>query len=456
VTRRIHLASFGLTVSLGLPLGGCGVLGAGAGAPPAAPTAPSDPTPLARCKVAASASSPLVTEWPASEKAHLESLSASGAVAVEYSGCELHLVDACKPTGRYGWRRTTLARDSIEVTDADELWAKLPLGAASLEGELERSGRLEVQTTISGQLALEGFDPAQIAKNPECARVTHVVSAISVGAFELVAGGNATTSGGASVAGVGAGAKHVGSQRTMRSAGEPARCADSTDEAPDRDCASPVQLFLQPVGNAPAAVANATPTNAPAAEPPASGGVQLSFPAPQDEDEHWSLRDANGLRLCDLPCTRVVPVVSGYYLERANVGGKDVARIDLPARLPLPAGRSGEVQYRAERGSPLWSKLAFYGLGIPAVGLTAFAVGMGISASNSDDPTDHDRAGFWYGIAVFYAASAAGTYWWFAWSHDASFDAQPAGSASAIRGRRSRAASTPTVTLGPGFVSGTF
>jgi hypothetical protein len=437
-------------------LAGCGMLGSGVGAPPAAPAAPSDPTPLARCKVAASASSPLVTEWPASEKAHLESSSASGAVAVEYSGCELRLVDACKPSGRYGWRRTTLARDSIEVANADELWAKLPLGAASLEGELERSGRLEVQTTISGQLALEGFDPVAISKNPECARVTHVVSAISVGAFELVAGGSATAGGGVGIAGVGAGAKHVGSQRTMRSAGDPARCADSTDEAPDRDCASPVQLFLQPVGSAPSATAGGAPPSAPSAEPPASGGVQLSFPAPEDEDEHWSLRDANGLRLCDLPCTRVVPIVSGYYLERANVGGKDVARIDLPARLALPAGSSGQVEYRAERGSPLWSKLAFYGLGIPSMGLTAFGIGMGIAASNSDDPTDHSRAGLWYGLAVFYAASAAGTYWWYAWSHDASFDAKSAGGATAARGRRSRSAVTPTVTLGPGFVSGTF
>src|SRR5262245_37174019 len=39
-----------------------------------------------RCRVAASQSAPLVTEWPASEKANLEGLLGSGAVAVAYSG----------------------------------------------------------------------------------------------------------------------------------------------------------------------------------------------------------------------------------------------------------------------------------------------------------------------------------------------------------------------------------
>src|SRR5262245_48374953 len=109
---------------------------------PAASTPPSDPTPLAKCQVAASASSPLVTEWPASEKAHLQSLATRQTIAVEYSGCELHIVDGCQLPGNYAWSRTTLATDTLEIENADELYAKLPIGAIGLEGELERSGRL--------------------------------------------------------------------------------------------------------------------------------------------------------------------------------------------------------------------------------------------------------------------------------------------------------------------------
>jgi hypothetical protein len=97
-----------------------------------------------KCRVAASQTSPLVTEWPASEKANLEVLSHNGAVAVAYSGCSLRVLPQCRVRGSYQWMRTTPSTDSLEIKDADELFAKLPLGAASLEGELKRSGRLAV------------------------------------------------------------------------------------------------------------------------------------------------------------------------------------------------------------------------------------------------------------------------------------------------------------------------
>lgn len=439
-----------------LLLGGCGLLGSGAKGPESRPRVPEDPTPLARCKIAASASSPLVTEWPASEKAHLESLSATSAVAVEYSGCELKLIDSCKPAGRYAWRRTTLATDALEVTDSDELWAKLPLGAASLEGELARSGRLVVKTTVAGQLALEEMDLAALSKDPGCAGVTHVVSAISVGAFAMSSGGSSSAGGGASVAGVGTGAKHQASERVMRTAGNPDRCGDSPDGAPHQDCASPVQLFLRPVGERPS-TPEATPGGATAAATrmlPPDRGISVVFPGPEAESETWTLHDENGLKLCTLPCTRVVPKASGYYLERSNLGGHDVARVELPSRLPFENGSNVTASYRAERGSPFWSKLTFYGLGIPMAALSIFAIGMGISSANSDEETTRDNSGFWYGISAFYLATAAGTYWWFAWSHDASFDAKPVGSAAGAR--RPRAATGPSLRLGPGFVSGSF
>src|SRR5262249_51410095 len=132
----------------------------------------SDPTPLAKCKVAANAQSPLVTEWPASEKAHLQSLTTSQTVAVEYTGCELRIVEACSLPGHYGWRRTTLATDQVEIANADELYAKLPIGAVGLEGELARSGRLAVKTTVSGQLVSD-YKGGSAAKSQACASATH-------------------------------------------------------------------------------------------------------------------------------------------------------------------------------------------------------------------------------------------------------------------------------------------
>src|SRR5262249_55556848 len=150
--------------------------------------APEAPSELSKCKVAASHESPLVTEWPASEKANLEARLREGGVVVSYSGCSMKLLPQCRVSGTYGWRRTTTATDMVEIHDADELYAKLPLGAVALEGELGRSGRLAVQTTVSGQLELRGWDKG-LSEDPACAGATHVVGALSVGAFKLRSGG---------------------------------------------------------------------------------------------------------------------------------------------------------------------------------------------------------------------------------------------------------------------------
>ncbi len=101
---------------LGALLSGCfGSVGSAASV-----VKPRDPTPLAKCKVKASAASPLVTEWPASEKSHLEALLAERAVVVSYNGCELRILESCRVDGDYAFRRTTLSRDTIEINDEDD------------------------------------------------------------------------------------------------------------------------------------------------------------------------------------------------------------------------------------------------------------------------------------------------------------------------------------------------
>src|SRR5258706_15555788 len=162
-----------------------------------APETPGDQT---RCKLAANQENPLVTEWPASEKANLEARLREGSVVVSYSGCSLRMLPRCHVRGNYQWRRTTMSTDVIEIRNADELFAKLPIGAVSLEGELQRSGRLAVQTSVAGQMQLASFDPGGIPKGAECEGATHVIGALSIGAFKLRSGGSAHAGGQASLA----------------------------------------------------------------------------------------------------------------------------------------------------------------------------------------------------------------------------------------------------------------
>jgi hypothetical protein len=208
---------------------------------------PRAPAEQARCRVAASQSSPLVTEWPASEKANLEVLLRTGAVAVAYSGCSMRVLSECRVRGVYQWTRTTPATDSLEINDADELFAKLPLGAASLEGELKRSGKLSVQTMIAGQLRLDGGGVADVPKEGPCAQATHLVSALSMGAFALKSGGKRSIGGGLKVSSVETGIKHEKSADLLRSAGDFDSCATGTAEGPSANCASPIQAFLQAI-----------------------------------------------------------------------------------------------------------------------------------------------------------------------------------------------------------------
>jgi hypothetical protein len=260
---------------------------------------PEMPAEQARCRIAVSHENPLVTEWPASEKANLEALIREGPVVVAYSGCSMKVLPTCRARGAYAFRRTTLATDTVDIRNADDLYAKLPLGAVSLEGELARSGRLAVQTTVAGQLGLAGFDASGFGAG--CEHATHVVRALSVGAFKLRSGGAATAGGHAEIAGVGSARGSSSSEEmTMREAGVPARCELGTEAAPDPECASPIQVFLSPL---PSSVVDRGPP----------GALEVRF-LPVRADEKWDVV-VGDRTLCTTPCQRWVDPAMPYTLK---------------------------------------------------------------------------------------------------------------------------------------------
>jgi hypothetical protein len=297
-------AGSGLVAAMALAASGCAALGASESA---RPTAPELPAAQARCKVAAGQENPLVTEWASAEKVALEAHAKTGAVAVEWSGCALRILPECRAPGTYRWRRTTTTTDFVELRDADELYAKLPLGAATLEPELERAGRLAIQTTVSGQLELDGFDAARTERDPRCAAATHVVRGVAVGAFGL----------------------SIGSGPPVRGAGNADVCKLATEDEPHPDCRSPVQVFLAPL---PRTLARRGPP----------GTLRVRF-LPPDPDRAWRLSVAER-KLCDVPCTRSVDPALPYSF-RADGGflrGDDV--VDIPDLRPFDG--AGDVEVR--------------------------------------------------------------------------------------------------------------
>jgi hypothetical protein len=192
---------------------------------------------------------PLVVEWPASERAELESQLRTGLVVVQYDGHTMDVLTQCHVAGAYTFRSTNVHRDAIVIEDQDSLSAHLPLGAASLSAKLRQSGKLELSLTVVGTYAT---DPKRVEKKDlegDCSGATHVVSSIAVGAFELKSGGSTEVGGGASVANIGGGAEHGSRRETLSRAGDEKACerAASSPDAPPDGCGALLRLGLSAI-----------------------------------------------------------------------------------------------------------------------------------------------------------------------------------------------------------------
>jgi hypothetical protein len=352
--RSLLAALAGFTA---LASSGCGAASA---ISPTAPQAPNDG--LTRCTIARGQDNPLVTEWTASEKASLETQLQRGAVVVAYHGCEMRILSDCPVRGVYAWKRTTTSTDVIDIHDADELYSKLPLGAVKLEGELQRSGRLSVQTTVAGQLVLQGWEVADVANNPACVGATHVIGQLSIGTFKLKSGGAVRVGGGVSVPVIGGGASTSSEQAVVREAGDADKCKLASDQAPHPECASPIQVFLQPL---PAQLVDRGPP----------GTVKVNFVAAEG-GEKWSVQ-VGDRKVCETPCERWVDPVMPYTM-RSEAGFMQKDNVADVPDLREQRG-NGPFQVRAHPRSTAGlvggiTATTFGGLGL-AAGVVFLAVG---------------------------------------------------------------------------------
>lgn len=397
---------------------------------------PSQLTEPSRCRVAANQATPLITEWPASEKANLEALLKRGGVAVSYTGCSMQLLTHCALPGTYHWQRTSPASDYLEINDEDELYAKLPLGAASLQGELKRWGKLSMETRVSGQLRLEGLQPSDIPEAGDCARATHVIGSLSVGAFTLSSGGGYTAGASADV-GVGesavvqAGGKMTRGAGLVRSAGETQACSESTEGAPHPNCRSPIQAFLWSI-----------PGRAEHLEGPA-GTVRVDIVS-GSADSRWDVYVDDEV-ICSTPCQRWLNPSRPIYLR-----ARDNGMIGAPDRIRLaglgPQAYGGAVQLQAHPTSQ--------GKFVTGITFTSLG-GMGVMTGGMLallGCRDEERAGLCSGGLITAGAGAlvaAGSVWLI-------LDSFPKAEVVPLYQLNPGGGTVVTTTVGPGFVSGTF
>jgi hypothetical protein len=204
----------------------------------------------------------------------------------------MRLLPQCELGGAYAWQRTSPSQDVIDIRNEADLFTRLPLGALSLKGELERSGELFVETTVAGQVRLQGFTSAQVPQTPGCLEATHIVLALSVGTYQMRSADRVSGGGSVGYAGVGeVGGSARQQTRVLGSAGDPRACALSTQEVSHPDCSSPIQVFLSPIPGR--------------TEPPGPpGSIKVGFQS-GDPDARWDVY-IDDEASCTTPCDRWV------------------------------------------------------------------------------------------------------------------------------------------------------
>jgi hypothetical protein len=210
-----------------------------------------------RCARADGEVRPFVVEWDATDLSDFEAHAARDIVFVKYEACGLEVLTGCvDPSlrGKHGAyhapRWTSGGTESFSIKDEIDLYAKLPLGVATLSGHLQRGEKLELVYHVSGVASAtrESVHRQELAQNPRCQPATHFVQAFNLGAFELETGSKRSETGSAEIAVAGAGGAHRRDVQVLKRAGQLASCRGESAKD-SSSCRVPIRLHLRPLAD---------------------------------------------------------------------------------------------------------------------------------------------------------------------------------------------------------------
>ncbi len=211
----------------------------------------------------------------------------------------------------------------------NELFAELPLGAARLSGKMKGNRALRTDYMLAGQYALppdSAFRRADL-HGTDCARATHVVNAVHVGAFAMAAGEQRTMDGSASLFGLGAGGVSQADAEILGDEGSAEACkASQADANENARCAVPLRIGLVALEGA-AAPVQAPSVPAVVAQP--SAPLRAAPSPPAATSAFVVLAPASG----SCPAG-MAAVPAGRFMMGSNDGAaneKPVHRVDVGA-----------------------------------------------------------------------------------------------------------------------------
>jgi hypothetical protein len=201
------------------------------------------------------ANSPFIIEWDGTDMSSFESYAASDIVFVNYVGCEMTVLDACRNDSIRGeqgaykpieWTSGQLER--FDIKNTGELYAKLPLGSATLGGRVAGGEHFLMEYYVAGTRTAtrDAVYRDDIAKNPACKDATHFVYAYNLGAFALGTTKNFSAEAGGSAFGFGVGGKTTSDSQVDKKGGDLGVCkSDSATEV--AGCKAPIRLNLREI-----------------------------------------------------------------------------------------------------------------------------------------------------------------------------------------------------------------
>ncbi len=194
---------------------------------------------------------PLLVEWPLTDRAELEALAQRQVVAVRYEGCRMEVIAGCRVPGAYNFVATSPKRDTVHIGGLDALYAEVPLGAASLAGAVDREHALEVDLVVVGRAQADRTSYEVGDLEGSCEGATHVVSAITRGAFTVRSRARAEVFAHGSSRVVHAGIGSLHDTAVLSRDGDVARCEQSAVSGRALACDAPIRADLSPIESPP-------------------------------------------------------------------------------------------------------------------------------------------------------------------------------------------------------------
>ena len=176
-------------------------------------------------------------------------------VIVKYEGCKLRVLDECKNDSIRGsqgaykppeWTSGSL--ETLDIHNEGELYAKLPLGQATIGGRVSAGESFHMEYYVAGTVnaTRDAVYRDDLASNPGCDSATHFVYAYNLGAFALGSANEVKSEVGGSAFGFGAGGKTSSGSKAEKKGGDLGTCkSDSATEV--LGCKTPIRLNLRAI-----------------------------------------------------------------------------------------------------------------------------------------------------------------------------------------------------------------